>query len=131
MSDDTKTKISDALTGQNHTEETKTIMSEAKKGEKNPMFGKTGENNPNYGKTPSEETRKKISNALLGNTNGKNQPTSQVIEVTDIKNNTTDLYDSIREAARVLNLPNFNIIINYIKNNQVKPYKGQYTFKKI
>jgi len=59
MSDDTKTKISDALTGQNHTEETKTIMSEAKKGEKNPMFGKTGENNPNYGQTPSEETRKK------------------------------------------------------------------------
>jgi len=61
----------------------------------------------------------------------KIKPTSQVIEVTDIKNNTTDLYDSIREAARVLNLPNFNIIRNYIKNNQVKPYKGQYTFKKI
>jgi len=35
------------------------------------------------------------------------------------------------EAARALNLPNFNIISNYIKNNKKKPYKGIYTFKKI
>ena len=34
-------------------------MSDAKKGENNPMFGKIGENHPNYGKTPSEETIKK------------------------------------------------------------------------
>ena len=48
--------------GQNHTEETKIIMSDAKKGEKNPMFDK-----------PRPE--------------GSGRP-SQVIEVTDITNNT-------------------------------------------
>ena len=56
---------------------------------------------------------------------------SQQIEVFDIKNNTATSYDSMGEAARALNLPNFNIISNYIKNNKKKPYKGQYTFKKI
>ena len=35
------------------------------------------------------------------------------------------------EAARTLNLPNFSTIRNYIKNNQQKPYKGRYTFKKL
>ena len=55
---------------------------------------------------------------------------SQAIEVTDIKNNITTSYDSIGEAARALNLPNFNIIRNYILRNQQKPYKGQYTFTK-
>ena len=56
---------------------------------------------------------------------------SQAIEVTDIKNNTTTSYNSMSEAARALNLPNFNIISNYIKNNQQKPYKGIYILKKV
>ena len=47
-SDETKTKISDALTGENH-----------------PMFGKTGENHPNYGKTHSNETKKKYHFGML------------------------------------------------------------------
>ena len=56
---------------------------------------------------------------------------SQAIEVTDIKNNITTSYDSIHEAARALNINNPQAISNYIKNNQKKPYKGIYTFKKI
>ena len=59
------------------------------------------------------------------------QKPSQQIEVTDIKNNTTTSYDSMGEAARALNLPSHKVISDYIKNNQQKPYKGQYTFKKI
>ena len=59
------------------------------------------------------------------------QKPSQQIEVTDIKNNTTTYYDSMGEAARALNLPSHKVISDYIKNNQQKPYKGQYTFKKI
>jgi len=91
--------------GKNHTEKTKKIMSDAKK----------GENHPNYGKPKYE---------------GTGIPSEQ-IEVTDITNNTINYYDSIREAARALNLPSHKQITNYIKNNQKKPYKGQYIFKKI
>jgi len=54
---------------------------------------------------------------------------SQAIEVFDNKNNQTTTYDSIREAARALNI-NHTIIVMYFANNQTKPYKGQYTFKK-
>ena len=35
------------------------------------------------------------------------------------------------EAARALNLPSYLVISNYFKQNQKKPYKGQYIFKKI
>jgi hypothetical protein len=94
-----------SLLGHKHSDETKQIMSETKKGENNPMYGK-----------PKPKGAGK---------------SSQQIKVTDIKNNTTILYDSMNEAARALNLPNFNIIRNYIKNNQQKPYKGKYTFKKV
>jgi len=106
-------------------------------GENHPMFGKTGENHPNYGKTHSNKTKTKISDALVGNTNKKGKPRtegsgkpSQQIEVTNIKNNITTSYDSIHEAARALNISQASISI-YFKNNQQKPYKGEYTFKKL
>jgi hypothetical protein len=67
---------------------------------------------------------------MVGNTNGKNNPNSQVIEVTDIKNNTTISYNSMSEAARALNI-NLTVIVKYFANNQKKPYKGRYTFKKV
>jgi len=53
------------------------------------------------------------------------------IEVTDVKTNNKTNYDSFNEAARALNLPSHRVISDYIKNNQQKPYKGQYTFKKL
>ena len=115
--------------GHKLSDETKTIMSARKK----------GENHPNYGKTLSDEIKTKISVALTGEKNpmygkpkaeGAGNP-SQAIEVTDIKNNTTISYDSMREAARALNLPSHSIISHYILYNRKKPYKGQYTFKKL
>ena len=60
--------------GKNHSDESKKIMSDAKKGEKNPMHGK-----------PKPE--------------GAGSP-SQQIEVFDKENNQTTTYDSIHEAAR-------------------------------
>jgi len=132
-SDETKKIMSDAkqgisgenhpMYGKNHTDESKKIMSDAKQ-------GITGENHPRFGQNHSEETKKQISDALVGNTNSTNQPNSQVIEVTDIKNNTTIYYDSINEAARALNI-HHSRIVKYFANNQQKPYKGQYTFKKL
>jgi len=104
-SDATKIIMSDAKKGKNHTEETKKIMSDAKKGNNNGF--KKGE--------PRLE--------------GAGKP-SQAIEVTDISNNTTTSYDSISEAARVLNISKSRIF-EYFSKNQQKPYKGQYTFKKV
>jgi len=116
--------------GKNHSEKTKTIMSEAKTGEKNPMYGK---NNSDDSKTKMSDTANKSENSGRfkkgqARTEGAGR-SSQAIEVNDIKNNITTYYDSIREAARALNI-HFKIICNYIKNNQKKPYKGEYTFKK-
>jgi|SRR5437588_12765008 len=107
--------------GKNHSDDTRQKISDAIK----------GENHPNYGKTLNDKTKTKISDALKGKPKpeGSGSP-SQQIEVTDITNNTTISYDSIRAAARALNLPSHITISYYIKNNQKKPYKGQYTFKK-
>ena len=93
----------------------------------NPGRFKTGHNH-------SEETKTKISEALAGKPKPKPEGSgraSQAIEVTDITNNTTISYDSISEAVRALNIPSHKVIVNYIKNNQQKPYKGIYIFKKV
>ena len=87
------------MSGRTHSDDTKKIISDASKGEKNSMFGKNH----------SDDTKTKISDAMIGNTNRKGQPKvegsgrpSQQIEVTDIKKNITTYYDSIHEAARAL-----------------------------
>jgi hypothetical protein len=43
--------------GKSHTEETRELQSELKKGENNPMYGKKGEDNPNFGRKDSNESR--------------------------------------------------------------------------
>lgn len=91
-------------------------MSEAKKGKINPFFGKTH----------SEETKQK----MIGNCNSKNQPTALKIEVTDLKLNTKTAYSSINEAARALEIYP-KIISQYFTRNQIKPFRGRYTFKKL
>jgi len=113
------------MSGRTHSKESKTIMSDAKK-------GVTGENHPRFEKNHSDESKKIMSDVKKGQPRpvGAGKP-SQVIEVTDITNNTIISYDSISEAARALHLPNHNIISHYIQRNQKKPYKGQYTFKKL
>jgi len=115
------------MSGRKHSDTTKQILSDAKKGKILPNETKTkisdalkGKNHPNYGKTLPNEPKTKLSDA---------QPTSQAIEVTDIKNYTTTSYNSIREAARALNIHK-SVIDNYFKNNKQKPYKGRYTFKR-
>jgi group I intron endonuclease len=129
------------MSGHTHSEETRSKISDTHKeiyhsgrfktGEENPMFGKTGENHHMFGKNHSEETRKKICDTMVD----KEKPlgsgrSSQAIEVFDNKNNQKTNFESIREASSTLNIP-VQTISSYFKNNQVKPYKGQYIFKKI
>lgn len=59
-------KVAGSCRGVKRSEETRVKMSEAKKGENHPLYGKRGENNPNYGKHPTEETKQKISEAKKG-----------------------------------------------------------------
>ena len=65
----------------------------------------------------------KLKSALVSNPSNR-----QKIKVFDLQENTTTYYNSMSEAARALNLPSHKAISNYITNNQVKPYKGVYTF---
>lgn len=51
--------------GGKKSDETKMKMSEARKGSKNPMFGKMGKLNPNFGKLRSEETKRKIADSKM------------------------------------------------------------------
>jgi len=115
------------MSGRTHSDATKIIMSDAKK----------GENHPNYGKTRSDKIKRKISDALKGQSRPEGAGSfSQQIEVTDITNDTTTSYDSKSAAARALNIHR-SVIDNYFSRNQggagcaQKPYKGQYIFKKI
>jgi group I intron endonuclease len=98
-------------------------MSEAKKGETNPM----------YGKNHSEETRARMFNVQKGRprTEGSGRP-SQKIEVYDIKTNITKEFDSISAAALALNIRQ-STISRYLarKDQKQKFYKNQYAFKKL
>ena len=92
------------------TDETRKKISEAKTGEKNPMFGKhfseehkkklsealSGEKNPNFGKHHSEEAKRKISEAQTGN---HNRPQKSVLQFSKNGEFIAE-YQSIIEAER-------------------------------
>ena len=94
---------------------------EIKKGQKNPMFGKTGENTPFFGKTHSEESRIR---------NTRSQPSRIKIEVTDIETNTTATYDSINQAAEALGLERSGLSKRLKKTNSFI-FKGRYQVLRI
>jgi len=110
--------------GLNHSDESRAKISEIKK-------GLQGEKNGFFGKKHSAESIKKISDAKLTHARpeGSGRP-CQRIEVFDNKNNQTNVYDSIGEAGRALNISKA-IIASYLKRNQQKPYKGKYIFKRV
>ena len=118
------------MSGRNHSEESKIIMSEAKKGDKNPMFGK---NHTEETKTIMSDEKKGEKNPMYGKPKPVGAGTGKVfqkIEVIDKNSNEIIVYNSISEAAKALNISH-TIIVIYFSRNQTKPYKGQYTFKKI
>lgn len=107
--------------GHNHSDDAKTKISDAHKKIDHPGRFKAGHNH-------SEEIKTKISDTLKGH-KGASQPASVAIEVLDKDNNKTTTYESIRAAARALNISK-SVIDSYFSNNQQKPYKGRYTFLK-
>jgi len=129
-------KKAGSLLGFKHREETRTKMSISKTGEKNPkpplvgVLGKIGVQHPMSGKTGEQNPNPHLWGVL-----GKPRPEgsgspSQPIEVIDIKNNITTIYDSISAAALVLNIKQSRIS-TYFSRNQNKPYKLRYIFKKL
>jgi len=55
---------------------------------------------------------------------------SKPINVFDNETKVTYTYESISEAARILGIKK-PIISRYIQNNQKKPYKSRFVFKKL
>ena len=93
-----------------HTEETKQKMSELKKGEKNPNYGKTpsestkqkiseskkGKKSPMYGKTHSESTKQKLSESLKGTITALNIETGEVFRISkELYHSRRDIYFAI------------------------------------
>jgi len=91
--------------GFKHSNESIKIMSDVKKGANHPMFGKPkpqGAGNPN-----------------------------QKIEVTDLETQESPkTYDSMSEVSKALDIPQGSISM-YFKQNQKKPYKKRYIFRKV
>jgi hypothetical protein len=52
------------------------------------------------------------------------------VKVTDLETNITTTYNSMSAAASALNIPKSRISM-YFANNQQKPYKNRYIFKKV
>lgn len=61
------------MRGRTHTEESKELMSHAKEGSKNPMYGLSGNDSPRFGTTHSEKTKNKMRGPRL-NMAGENHP---------------------------------------------------------
>ncbi len=80
---------------------------------------------------PFKSIYKIESNLSISNydSNYINHPNSIKIEVTDLELNTRSNYTSVHAAARALSIGH-NTISNYLKRNQIRPYKGRYIFKK-
>ena len=136
------------FSGHKHSDESKQIMSDAKKGENSPMFGKNhteesktimseakkGENNPMFGKNHTEETKKIISDAVTGENNpmyGKNHSDESKKIMSDIKMGQTlsdDTKKKISEAKKGQARPEGSgrpaqvIEVTDITNNQTTTY---------
>lgn len=125
----------EGLLGYKHTDETKQKMSESRKGERNPNFGKhwgktswteeekltksierTGEGNPMHGKHQSAEARKKIGEATALN---KRKSVVQYTKTGD----KVAIFNSMKEAAESIGAPGLQKISDCCRGS-AKSYRG-------
>ena len=121
-------------------------------GEKHPVFGRTGETNPMFGKprplliwggSPPTIPYYLGSRGMMGGPGGSGS-SSQKIEVIDLKDNITTVYDSISAAALALNIQQSRISMYFSLSaqayglvprprarNKNKPYLLRFIFKKL
>ena len=121
--------------GKHHTEEARKKLSQAKKGENNPQYGKRGKDAPMYGKHHTEETKQKIARANKGLkrseeirlklSQAKNYRKTPIVAIQK-DTGKIRVFESQMECARQLNLDQRNIY-HCLKGRQ-KTHKG-YTFK--
>jgi group I intron endonuclease len=115
-SEESLTKISIARRGRFHSSETKALISKAMRGENNPMFGRTGENSPNFGKSFTIETKTKISIAKGG---------GSIFVYSSNKKTLLNTFYSARKAAEHFNTSH-SIILKHARNGTL--YKEQWIF---
>jgi len=114
-------KENNHMFGQNHTEEARAKMVAAK-----------------LGRVLSEELKEKLKVAATGKifteehrlALSASKKNNQKVSVLDLQTGTDAIYNSINEAARLLNIPSDSIRAN-MRSKSKKPYKGQYIFKKL
>lgn len=82
--------------------------------------------------SPYKGIYKLESNLSVSNydSNYLNHPASKKIEVIDLQLNTVTKYNSMRAAARDLEI-GYTSIAAYLKRNQKSPYKNRYVFKNV
>jgi len=105
------------MAGLQHSEETRAKMSDAKRGENNPNYGKdfTGENNPFYGKTHSEESKARITSA-----------NSKAVYLYSLDNELLNVFSNQSQAATFLGIGQ-QYVSKLIKSGKV--YKGKFVLK--
>ena len=104
--------------GKHHTEEARKKLSQAKKGENNPQYGKRGKDAPMYGKHHTEETKQKIARANKGLkrseeirlklSQAKNYRKTPIVAIQK-DTGKIRVFESQMECARQLNLDQRNI----------------------
>jgi group I intron endonuclease len=107
-----KGKMSAAHIGKILSDKTKAKLSEIKKGENNPLFGKTH----------SEETKNKMSEAL-----------GTAIKVLDLETNETSTFSSITKAAKSIGVDHGLLTYRFKKINKTScfVFKGRYQIEKL
>ena len=89
-----KQKLSNAMKGKYHTEETKRKMSKLK----------IGENHPMYGKHRTEETKIKQRNSMKGKYSGDKHPRARKIVQYDLDGNLIRIWEYIKQASDELGI---------------------------